>query len=59
MIAFAHTKFGLVQMKESGVKRGGGRIPPPPRPERVFEISAWTGLNLNHCLSDLLLIVNL
>ena len=43
---FAHTKFGLVQKKGSGVKGGGGRIP-PPRPERVFEIPAWIGLSVN------------
>ena len=24
MIVFAHYKFGLVQIQESGVKRGGG-----------------------------------
>ena len=29
MIAFAHTKFGLVRIKGSGVKRGGGICPPP------------------------------
>ena len=40
-IVFAHTKFGLVQMKRSGIK--GGRSP-PPRPERVFDIPAWIGL---------------
>ena len=34
---FAHTKFGLVRIKGSGVKRGGFR------PERVFEIPAWIG----------------
>ena len=31
MIVFAHTKFGLVRIQESGVKKGGGggggRIP--------------------------------
>ena len=42
MIAFAHTKFGLVWIKGSGVKRGAGSA--PPQPERVFEIPAWIGL---------------
>ena len=37
MIVSAHTKFGLVQIKGSGVKR-------PERPERAFEIPAWIGL---------------
>ena len=41
MIVFAHTKFGLVQVKGSKLRRG--RIP-PPRPERVFEIPAGIGL---------------
>ena len=27
MIVFAHTKFGLVRIQGSEVKRGGGRIP--------------------------------
>ena len=27
MIVFAHTKFGLVRIEESGVKRGGGWNP--------------------------------
>ena len=53
MIVFAHTKFGLVQVKGSGVKRGGGRIPPPSRPERVFEIPAWIGLSKLNCVSFL------
>ena len=43
-IVFAHTKFGLVRMKGSGVN--GGRIPPPSRHERVFKILAWIGLRL-------------
>ena len=33
MIVFAHTKFGLVRIQGSGVKRGGGIWP-----EQVFEI---------------------
>ena len=42
MIVFSHTKFGLVEIKGSGVKGGGGfRL---PQPERVFEIPAWIGL---------------
>ena len=40
MIVFIHTKFCLVWIKESGVKRG--QI--PPGPERVFEIPAWIGV---------------
>ena len=41
----AHAKFGLIRIKGSRVKWGGGRIPPPlPRPERVLEIPAWIGL---------------
>ena len=43
MNVLAHTKFGLVRIKGSGVKRGGG-ADSPPRPERVFEIPAWIGL---------------
>ena len=48
MIVFAHTKFGLVQIKGSGVKRGEYST---PRPERVFEIPAWIGLKLSALLS--------
>ena len=29
MIVFAHTKFGLVRIKGSGVKRAGSICPPP------------------------------
>ena len=43
MIVFAHSKFGLVWIKGSGVKRVGGGFR-PSRPERVFEIPAWIGL---------------
>ena len=43
MIVFAYTKFGLVGVKGSAVKRGADSAP-PPRPERVFEIPAWIGL---------------
>ena len=43
MIVFAHTKFGLVRIQGSGVKRGGGIR--PPRSERVFEIAVQIGLN--------------
>ena len=39
MIVFAHTKFGLLQIKGSGVKRGADSAP-PPQPEGVFEIPA-------------------
>ena len=45
MIVFAHTKFGLVRIQESEVKRGGG-IRPPPRSERVFQIPVQIGLRL-------------
>ena len=50
MILFAHTKFGLVRINGSGVKRGPDSL--PPRPERLFEIPAWIGLKLlvgNNC----------
>ena len=43
MIVFAHTKFGLVQIQGSEVKRGGGGIR-PPRSERVFQIPVQIGL---------------
>ena len=36
MIVFTHTKFGLVRIKGSGVKRGGGG-------RGAFEIPAWIG----------------
>ena len=42
MIAFAHTKFGLVRIKESGVKMGAEL----PRSERVFQIPVQIGLKL-------------
>ena len=44
MIVFVHTKFGLVLIQGSGVKRGGG-IRPPPRSEQVFQIPVQIGLN--------------
>ena len=44
MIVFAHTKFGLVRIQGSRVKRGGGRNP-PPRSERVFQIPVQIGLS--------------
>ena len=37
MIIFTHTKFGLVRIQGSGVKRGAESA--SPQPERVFEIS--------------------
>ena len=43
-IVFAHTKFGLVRIKGSEVKRGADSA--PPRPERVFKIPAWIGLRI-------------
>ena len=42
MIVFAHTKFGLVRIQGSEVKRGGGIR--PPRSERVFQIPVQIGL---------------
>ena len=42
MIVFSHTKFGLVWIQGSGVKRGGGIR--PPRSERVFQIPVQIGL---------------
>ena len=44
MILFAHTKFGLVRIQGSRVKRGGGGIR-PPRSERVFQIPVQIGLS--------------
>ena len=44
MIVFVHTKFGLVRIQGSEVKRGGGRNP-PPRSERVFQIPVQIGLS--------------
>ena len=41
---FAHTKFGSVQMKGSGVKRGAGG--PLSLPERVFENPGMDRVNL-------------
>ena len=42
MIVFAHTKFGLVRIKGSRVKRGAESA--PPRSERVFQIPVQIGL---------------
>ena len=42
MIVFAHTKFGLVRIQGSGVKRGAESA--PPRSERVFQIPVQIGL---------------
>ena len=39
MTVFAHTKFDLVRIEGSEVKK-----PPPPRSERVFQIPAQIGL---------------
>ena len=51
MIVFAHTKFGLVRIQGSRVKRGGGgeaESAPPvwasflnPGPDRVNEFYVW------------------
>ena len=43
MIVFAHTKFGLVQIQGSGVKRGAESA---PQYERVFQIPVKIGLIL-------------
>ena len=43
MILFAHTKFGLVRIQGSRVKRGAESA--PPRSERVFQIPVQIGLN--------------
>ena len=48
MILFAHTKFGLVRIQGSGVKRGGGGRNPPPLSERVFQIPVQIGLIIHH-----------
>ena len=42
MIVFSHTKFGLVRIQGSEVKRGGI---PPPQSERIFQIPVQIGLN--------------
>ena len=41
MIVIAHTKFGLVRIQGSGVKRGAESA---PRSERVFQILVQIGL---------------
>ena len=43
MIVFAHTKFGLVRIQGSGVKRGEAESA-PPRSERVRQIPVQIGL---------------
>ena len=40
-VVFVHTKFGLVRMQGSRVKRGRN---PPPQSERVFQIPVQIGL---------------
>ena len=42
MIVFSHTKFGLVRIQGSGVKRGAESA--PLRSERVFQIPVQIGL---------------
>ena len=44
MIVFSHTKFGLVRIQGSEVKRGAESAP-PPWSERVFEIPVPVGLS--------------
>ena len=44
MILFAHTKFGLVRIEGSGVKKGGTESV-PPQSERVFQIPVQIGLS--------------
>ena len=51
MIVFAYTKFSLVQMQGSGVKRRA-ESPPPPQSERVFQISVQIGLSYHQLLSS-------
>ena len=53
MILFPHTKFGLVRIQGSRVKRGGG-FRPPPRSERVFQIPVQIGLKGLHTISAIL-----
>ena len=55
-IVFAHTKFGLVQMKENEVKRGVG-ADSAPWPERVFEIPAWIGLR-HRCFKKMRIVMS-
>ena len=45
MILFAHTKFGLIRIQGSRVKRGRG-AESAPRSERVFQIPVQIGLTL-------------
>ena len=49
MIVFAYTKFGLVRIQRSGVKKGGGGGI-RPRPERIFEIPVQIGLRFSDSL---------
>ena len=44
MIAFAHTKFGLVRIQGSGVKRGGGGAESGPLVWASFSIPVQIGL---------------
>ena len=44
MIVFAYTKFGIVRIQGSGVKRGEAES--APRSERVFQIPVQIGLKL-------------
>ena len=48
MIVFAHIEFGLIRIKESGVKRGGGGGADLPQSEREFKIPVRIGLTENN-----------
>ena len=48
MIVFANTKFGLVRIQGSEVKRGAESA---PRSERVFEIPVRVGLSHGFLIS--------
>ena len=49
MIVFVHTKFGLVRIQGSGVKRGAESA---PRSERVFQIPVQIGLRIHFLVTS-------